>query len=98
MDIDSWVAEGLVYAVDNGAKVINLSLGGYDTSSTLLEAVDYAWNNGCVVVAAAGNDNTSLPAYPAAYPNCNQFLPLILMITELLSQTMDQLLTLLLPV
>ena len=66
----SWVANGIIWAADNGAKVINLSLGGTSPSSTLEDAVNYAWNQGCVIVAAAGNDNTSTPLYPAYYTNC----------------------------
>jgi thermitase len=66
----SWVANGITWAADNGAKVINLSLGGTSPSSTLEDAVNYAWDQGCVIVAAAGNDNTSTPLYPAYYTNC----------------------------
>lgn len=66
----SWVASGITWAADNGAKVINMSLGGSSSSSALAAAVDYAWNNGVVVVAAAGNSGTSAPSYPAYYANC----------------------------
>jgi hypothetical protein len=62
------VARGIVYAVDHGARVINLSLGGDVDSSTLSDAVAYAVGNGVVVTAAAGNSGTSAPTYPAAYP------------------------------
>ena len=65
----SWVASGIVYAADQGAKVINLSLGGNVRSTTLENAVNYAWNKGVVVVAAAGNSNNSSKTYPGAYPN-----------------------------
>ncbi len=64
----SMVAQGIMYAADNGAKVVNLSLGGYGTSQTLLDAVNYALARGVTLVAAAGNDDTSTPSYPAAYP------------------------------
>jgi thermitase len=64
----SAIASGIVWAADHGADVINLSLGGPFTSNTLRNAVLYARNRGAVVVAAAGNDNTSNPSYPAAYP------------------------------
>jgi len=66
----SWVANGIIWAADNGAKVINMSLGGSSSSSTLESAVNYAWSKGVVLVAAAGNSNTSDPLYPAYYANC----------------------------
>jgi subtilisin family serine protease len=63
------VANGITWAADNGAKVINLSLGG-GGSSTLENAVNYAWNKGVFLACAAGNSNTSTPSYPAGYANC----------------------------
>lgn len=66
---DGDIAEGITWSADNGARVINLSLGGPQDSTVLRTAVDYAYGKGAVVVAAAGNENTSLPSYPAAYPN-----------------------------
>lgn len=65
----SWIASGIIYAADHGAKVINLSLGGNIKSTTLENAVNYAWNKGTVVVAAAGNSNNSSKTYPGAYTN-----------------------------
>lgn len=65
----SWIANGIVWAADNGVKVINLSLGGPAKSTTLQNAVNYAWNKDVVVVAAAGNSNDSSYTYPAAYTN-----------------------------
>lgn len=64
------VAKGLVWAADHGASVINLSLSFKEPSSELEAAVNYAWNRGAVVVAAAGNEDTGLPIYPAYYDNC----------------------------
>jgi serine protease len=61
------VAAGIRFAADNGAKVINLSLGGSASSQTLLDAVAYAYNKGVTIVAAAGNDGTNVVSYPAAY-------------------------------
>jgi serine protease len=62
------VADGIRYAADNGAKVINLSLGGSSPSATLEEALAYAYGKGVTIVAAAGNDGAGgAPSYPAAY-------------------------------
>ncbi|MEW9032802.1 MAG: S8 family serine peptidase, partial [Planifilum fimeticola] len=63
------VANGIIHAADSGADVISLSLGASVGATTLRDAVDYAWNRGVVVVAAAGNNGTSLPSYPAYYSN-----------------------------
>lgn len=68
---DGELIAGITYAVDNGAKVINLSLGGIEKSSALQAAINYAYNNGVVVVAAAGNTGDSTVEYPAA---CNNVL------------------------
>ncbi|MEC0243023.1 S8 family peptidase [Paenibacillus dokdonensis] len=61
------VAEGIIWAADNGAKVINMSLGNYADSQFLHDAVKYAYDRDVVLVAASGNDNTERPGYPAAY-------------------------------
>lgn len=66
---NSAIANGIVWAANAGAKVINLSLGGPYSSNTLREAVDYAHERGALVVAAAGNSNTSQCGYPACYDN-----------------------------
>lgn len=63
----SWIANCMIWAADAGARVINMSLGGTSDSRLLSEAVDYAWNKGVVVVAAAGNYASSSPSYPAYY-------------------------------
>ena len=65
----SWIASGVIWAADNGAKVINLSLGGSSDSQTLRDAVSYAWGKGAVIVAAAGNSNNRRALYPAYYTN-----------------------------
>ena len=65
----SWIANGITWAADNQAKVINLSLGGPASSRTLQNAVNYAWKKGAVVVAAAGNSGNQSKTYPAAYAN-----------------------------
>jgi subtilisin family serine protease len=67
----SAVADGIRFAVERGAHVINLSIAGSSPSSTLQAAVDYAWSNNVVVIAAAGNNATSEPQYPAA---CNHVI------------------------
>jgi len=61
------VALGIRYAADNGAKVINLSLGGTSDSTTLKDAVAYASGKGVTIIAACGNDNKPTCLYPAAY-------------------------------
>ncbi|MFI1993342.1 S8 family serine peptidase [Actinoplanes sp. NPDC020271] len=66
---DSDVSQGIIYAAQHGAKIINLSLGGYGYSKTLAGAVAYANAKGVLVVAAAGNDNTTQKSYPAALPD-----------------------------
>jgi thermitase len=63
------VAAGITFAVDSGAQVINLSLGGEFPSVFLQDAVDYASSRGAVVVAASGNTGTDNVLYPAAYGN-----------------------------
>jgi thermitase len=61
-----WIVSGIRWAVDNGASVINMSIGGEDTADSLRDAVKYAHDKGVVVCAAAGNGNSAV-LYPAAY-------------------------------
>ena len=65
----SSIVNGINWAVENGAKVINMSLGQRVSSRALEAAVNNAWNKGAVIVAAAGNAGTQAPIYPGAYPN-----------------------------
>jgi subtilisin family serine protease len=68
------VAQGIRYAVDNGARIVNLSLAGPAGTPDLEDAVRYAQDHGVLIVVAAGNDGadlTSAPAYPASYTEPN---------------------------
>jgi serine protease len=62
------ISDAIHYAADNGAKVINMSLGGRFPSRVLKKAVEYAHGKGVTVVCAAGNDGRGKVSYPAAYP------------------------------
>jgi serine protease len=62
------IADAIRYAADNGAKVINMSLGGAFPSKVLKKAVQYAHDKGVTVVCAAGNESRGKVGYPAAYP------------------------------
>ena len=64
------IADGIQWATDHGADVINLSLGGGGYTETLQKAVAYAHAKGVVLVAAAGNDYGGPVLYPAAYDEC----------------------------
>jgi thermitase len=64
---DLQISKGIIYAADNGAKVINLSLGGPGWSFVLDDAIQYARKKGCLVVASAGNAGTNEIYYPASY-------------------------------
>jgi subtilisin family serine protease len=68
------VAAGIRYAVDNGARIVNLSLAGPTSTPDLQEAVRYARARGVLIVVAVGNDGidlTNSPTYPAAYGEDN---------------------------
>ena len=64
------IADGIQWAADQGADVINLSLGGGGYTQTMKNAVSYATGQGALVVAAAGNDGTQGVSYPAGYSEC----------------------------
>ena len=68
------VAAGIRYAVDNGARIVNLSLAGPTSTPDLEDAVRYARARGVLIVVAVGNDGADLasaPTYPAAYGEDN---------------------------
>lgn len=60
-------AAAIIWAADHGADIINMSFGGYDDVPAEKDAVEYAWNKGCVLVGASGNDDSSALFYPASY-------------------------------
>ena len=64
------IADGIVWAVDEGARILNISLRLSEPSEELEDAIDYAWNHGAVIIAAAGNGGGSAPQYPAYYDRC----------------------------
>ncbi|MBV6625428.1 MAG: peptidase S8 [Rivularia sp. (in: Bacteria)] len=63
------IAEAIKFAADNGADVINMSLGGGGESQLMKDAINYAHSKGVVIIAAAGNENQNAASYPARYPN-----------------------------
>ncbi len=63
------VVSAIIHSADLGADVLSLSLGTYHHSTSLELAVNYAYDNGCVLVASAGNDKVTRSRYPAAYSN-----------------------------
>lgn len=65
----SWWTEAIYYAVDNGANVINMSVGGSGFSNSMQDAIDYAYNNGVTVVACMMNEDNNVTYYPAGYQN-----------------------------
>jgi thermitase len=62
------ISEGIVWAADNGARVLSLSLGAPLYAVSLARAVSYAQAKGCLVIAAAGNQGVATPSYPAGLP------------------------------
>ena len=65
----SWWIAAIYYAVDNGADIINMSVGGSGFSSAMEVAVNYAYANNVAVVVSIMNFNNAVPYYPAAYTN-----------------------------
>lgn len=61
------LAQGIIYAADNDADIINMSLGGDSHFSVIEDAVNYAWDAGAFLCAAAGNKREERSDYPAAY-------------------------------
>lgn len=61
------IAEAIKFAADKGADVINMSLGGGGESQLMKDAIDYAYQKGVVIIAAAGNENQNSASYPARY-------------------------------
>lgn len=66
---ESDLVDAIYYAVDNGADIINMSLGGEGYNQLMQDAVNYAYDNQVIIVAAAGNDGDNSVIYPAAYNN-----------------------------
>lgn len=66
--LESWVADGITWAVDHGAEIINMSLQYNVGSDYLHDAVLYAAAAGVPMIAAAGNSNATPPAFPARWP------------------------------
>jgi subtilisin family serine protease len=64
-----YVAQGIIYAAQNGAHIINISWGSSQPSRVIKHAIDFATDHGALVCAAAGNQNTTTPFYPAAFDN-----------------------------
>ncbi len=62
-------AQAIVYAADHGARIINISCNSENFSQVFQLAINYAVQKGCVIIAAAGDKNSNLPHYPAAFEN-----------------------------
>ncbi len=66
-DLD--ISAAIIYATDNGAKVISVSFGSLDYVFETQKAIDYAYSKDVIITAAVGNSDTEIPYYPAAYNN-----------------------------
>lgn len=64
-----WWVNGIIWAADNGAQVINMSISGTNEYPPMADAIQYARNKGAIVVSSASNNNSATPMYPAAIPN-----------------------------
>ncbi|MFT4625306.1 MAG: serine protease, partial [Myxococcota bacterium] len=64
-----WSAKAIIFAADNGADVVNLSLGSRSSTAAERDAVEYAADRDVIVVAASGNSGRNVVEYPAAYPD-----------------------------
>ncbi|WP_458190118.1 S8 family peptidase [Haladaptatus sp. NG-WS-4] len=64
------IADAVEWATEQGADIINMSLGGGGYTSTMKNAVSYAQDNGVLTICAAGNDGSGSVSYPAAYSEC----------------------------
>jgi len=62
------LADGIIWAVDNGATIMNASIGGQNAPQVLEDAVQYAYDNNVAIIVSSGNDNGNIAEYPAAYP------------------------------
>ena len=65
--IISWISNAIIYAADNGADVISMSFGSEKTVQLLEDTIKYAYSEGAVLVAGAGNENTNKLQYPSSY-------------------------------
>jgi serine protease len=68
--LDSWIIHGIMWATDQGADIINMSLGGSFPSKAMEDAVNYAYERGVTLVASSGNDGHDGVSFPAAYEHC----------------------------
>ena len=68
----SSVIEGVTYATDNGAHFISMSFRSYDDSEAMHNSMDYAYANGVLPIGAAGNEDTTSPAYPSSWDSVIQ--------------------------
>lgn len=62
-----WLANSIIHAVDQGADIISMSWGSYYYSELIYQAIKYAYDNGVLLIASAGNEDTDARSYPAAY-------------------------------